>query len=90
MAKTIPFNNFAKKVQPKKGTSKKSDNIIIDQWMSDGKKQKGQDSIVYSQVLEEDKLQPQENITNTKNPRIETQLLKNRIAEKLKNFDKTS
>ena len=29
MAKTILFNNFAKKVQPKKGTSKKSDNLIL-------------------------------------------------------------
>ena len=90
MAKNTPFKNLSKKVQPEQETSKKSADLVINQWMAGNNLQNDQDVIVYPQTLEQDKPQPQESIINTKNPRIETGLLKVRIAEKIKKFGKTS
>ena len=81
---------MAKKFQPKKNTSKKSDNVLIKEWMTGNKKQNDQDVIVYPQTLEAEGSQPQESIVNKKNPRIETGLLKIRIAEKVKKLGSTN
>lgn len=78
---------MAKKFQPKKDTSKKSENLLIKEWMTGNKKQNDQDVIVYPQTLEAEDSQPEGSIVNKKNPRIETGLLKIRIAEKVKKLD---
>jgi len=80
MTKNTLFKNFVRKGHStseasKSRVPKNNKNAVTDQWMSENSK------------IGEDK---QEKVVSKKNPRIETGILKNRIAEKIRKIKITS
>jgi len=84
MSKSFLFKNSKKFAQPTKESSNKDKNLVLNKWMSDDYKLKEQVQLDPQELDEE--FQPQETIVGIKEPRLDTGLLKKRIADKIKNM----
>jgi len=69
---------------PEKELSNKDQNLILNKWMSDKYKLKDSPQIEDQPELDEE-FQTQTIVVGPKDPRIDTSLLKKRIADKIKN-----
>lgn len=86
MTKFSLFKNSTKNTPPIKKTSNKDDVQKLNKWMSDDYKIKSQELLSDPVELDEE-FQSQETIVAPKDGRIETGLLKNRIADKIKKLN---